>query len=56
MDSLITFEETSLPFHYKFDNNLLEEDDSIEDYKHACTVWNKLKMKILVITVTSMYR
>lgn len=47
IDSLDKFDETSLPSKDKFHNKLLEVYISMEDYNHACTVWNKLKMKTI---------
>lgn len=47
IDSLKRFDEVSLPSKDKFYNSLLQEHLSDEDYNHACTVWNRLKIKTI---------
>lgn len=47
IDSLDKFEETCLPGIEHFHSKLAEEDLDVEDYQHACKVWNTLKIKTL---------
>jgi hypothetical protein len=47
IDGLHRFEETSLPPPEAFKSKLTDSEISLEDYQHACKVWNELKINTL---------
>ena len=47
IDGVQKFEETSLPPPERFYNRLNETEITVEDYQHACRVWNELDIKTL---------